>query len=469
MSNPQFPQIFKKLQNLLVFLILIGCQSVVDTPPSDFANPDGIISTINSPTETNHATQDVSATPPPSQIPELDILKIHGYTDNYGIYHVSGLLRNNTAQTVENIELEIEIMDPDGGFLHSEIITTFLYSLPTAEITPFALTVNNPLGNAASAVVTVVRYRTSELKQLEVEIRGSTLTIDDNGNIHVTGELFNSTNSPALINGLAAATFDSDWELLTADSLTVGSRYLDPGEAGPFRVTMTGASGGVAEIGEFLIFVDSVAVPPQKYYYLQISESQHYYMDGFDSFHLVGEIINDSDQPLSVELVAAIFDEGGRIIDVASSNLPLEALAAGSNLPFDFNLWGPLNFKSGFFEKATRYSVQWDPYLTQLSETEYVDLTIENGTESIDEKFVVFRGFALNESGDDLTNAIVIIQLIDPNNGQLIAMDYETLFENLPSGRTFAYEIEIELEPGIDINAVQIKVLAKGKLPKSPT
>jgi hypothetical protein len=402
----------------------------------------------------------------PIQTPVLEVYKINSFTDSFGTYRVIGLVRNNSDQVLDNLEVEVAIFDPDGNLLHSEVIRTLLYTLAPGESTPFSLRVLSALPEARDVFGTAVSSGPTDLKRRIIETRNSVVTIDDYGNVHVTGELFNNTKDPVQINGLAAVTFDQDGGLLTADSFSEGSHYLDPGESGPFRVTMTGPAERITEIGEYHIFVDSEAAPPQDYLDLNFSEPQYYYIDGFDSFHLIGEITNNTNKSLTIEILAAVYDEAGNVIDVASTHLPLNTLAAGSSLPYDFNTWGPLNTKAGLVDSAVKYSVQWDPYWTFQSDAKSIDLPTTDEKYTVEGGYAIFEGSVENDSGNLLRDAVVIVSLVDARSGQILAMDYESYFDELPNGQTFNYRIEVEIEPNLDFETVKIVIVAKGELPE---
>ena len=400
-----------------------------------------------------------------TEISPLEVVMVHSYTDNYGSYRVVGLVKNYSGQAAEDIEVEIEIFDAGGLSLHSDIARAALYTIAPGEISTFALWVSENLPGAEYATATVVDHSVGEIERASVEIRGSVVTVDDDGDVHVTGELYNSRGDPVHINGLAAATFDADGGLMTAKDYSIASRYLDPGEDGPFRVTMIGPAEKIANITEYQIYVDAEYTAPEDYYDLIFSEPTNNYVDTNNTFHLVGEITNNTEEYLKVDLLAAIYDEEGNVIDVASTSLPIYSLEPGETLPYDFDDWGMLNYKDGAIDDASTFSVQWDPYWTWISEVEYVDLPIQNENSEFDDSYGRFTGEIVNDSGLLLSNAAVIICLYDAETGQIVAMGYESLFDDIPAGESVEYDVYLDIEPGLDIGAVEYVVTAKGELP----
>ena len=86
------------------------------------------------------------------------------------------------------------------------------------------------------------------MERATVRVEGVTFVVDDDGDLHITGNLVNKTETPIQISGLGAATFEDNGDLYTADSHAVIVHHLDPGEDGPFRVSMTGPESGTADI-----------------------------------------------------------------------------------------------------------------------------------------------------------------------------------------------------------------------------
>jgi hypothetical protein len=242
-------------------------------------------------------------------------------------------------------------------------------------------------------------------------------------------------------------------------------RHLDPGEDGPFRVTMSGPEGGTANIGEYEIYIDAEVANPVEIYDFAITEFHHYYIDTYDSFHLVGEVTNNNDEFFTISLVAGIYDADGNVVDAATTDIPTFSIAPGETLPYDFQYWGPLNYKDGTIDIASNYYVQWDPYWTWSSSTEYIELTTENDNTEVSTYQVTFTGDVLNDSGDEVDGATVIISLYDIESGDLVATGYGGIYDPIAPNATTAYQVWIDTPADFDIDSVEIAIVAKGDLP----
>jgi hypothetical protein len=430
---------------------------------------------VNQPTEEpvsdpSEATIEATATDDPT--PEMPapensvyVKTVNGYRDDLGYLHVVGLVTNNTDQPVNNLEVEVNIMDSSGNPLFVEITTTSLYTLAPGETSPFSYWVSDDVPNADRYSASVVGQSIAEIERANLKIEGVMLTIDDLGDLHLTGKLVNNTVTPVQIESLAAATFDENGNLFTADSHSVIVRHLDPGEDCPFRVTMTGPATITSNIEAYEFYLDAVEADPIEIFDFKTSESHYYYFDAFDSFHLVGEVTNNNDEFFTISLVAGIYDADGNVVDAATIDIPTFSIAPGETLPYDFQYWGPVDYKTGAIDLGSNYYVQWDPFWTWASSSEYVNLTTQNDINSVDEFQVTFTGEVLNDSGDEIESATVIVSLYDLQTGKLVATGYGAIYEPINPNASAAYEVWINTPADFDISTVEYTIAAKGDLP----
>jgi len=430
-----------------------------DIPPENQPPPTVI------PTE---VPEELAITKVPTESPEalpLFISQVSGYFDEFGDYRVIGLVTNNTERTYDNLEIEINIYDAAGEILYTEITNTTLYTLPPDQTSPFGLWVYDDLVGADHVEAEIVGKSVGTLERALVEIRGVLLTVDDASDVHLTGEIYNANLDPIQINDLAGATFEAEGNLLTADSSTVLGRYLDPGEKSPFRITMTSPVNGIANIADYEIYINAEIAQPEDFFDLVISDEHNFYVDTFGFFHLVGEITNDSTENLDIELVAGLYDEADSVLDAASTGLAIYAVAPGETLPYDFAYWGPVTYKDGILNSVNSYSVQWDPYWTWTSSTEYVSILVQASPPVYDENYGIFSGEVLNDSGTTLNGATIILSLYDHTTGELIATDYDVVFDEILAGANADFEIYLDRSPEWEVENLDMVVVAKGELP----
>jgi len=479
---------------LSVAFILLACSSSGGSEPTQAAHPAEPTATPAEPTEvpeeptvasepteaiaeepTEITNEDVTdpgqpqepvetKTPPPTN--KLYTENINTYWDNNGYMHVIGLVTNNTTEIFDSIEVQIDIFDSNQILLYNTIESIFLTTLAPGETSPFSHLVGDVISDPGSyATAKIISQNPTDIERITIKIEGTTQIVDDFGYVHVIGKLVNNTQSPVMINGLAAATFTENGNLYSAGPYTSIVLYLDPGEDGPFRVTMTGP-GEDSKINNHEVYLDAVTAIPVEYFDLTISENHHYYLDSSGGFHLIGEITNNHDEFLTLSLVASIYNEGGNVVDANTTEIPTFSIAPGETLPYDFQYWGPLDNKSGAFETARSYFVQVDPYWVFSSPAGHIDLiTQNNSNQLLDSSQVYFIGEVLNNSNEIISSATIIVSLYDVKSEQLIATGYGLVFDPINPNDKSNYEVWINVPMDFDMESVEIKIIAKGDLP----
>lgn len=422
-------------------------------------------------TETSQPTPNTEgaekADPDQSAVPEgeLGIATLTWYQDSYDSWHVVGLITNNTDRTVDNVEVEIQALDADGNTIYEEVTYTALYEVPSGSTTPFSMNIWEEIPEMESFSATIVGQSVTDFEATQVEVRATRLTVGED-NVYVTGELLNSGTTPVSIGEVAAATFEANGNLVTANASYASISYLEPGELGPFRVTMVKPVSGAEAINDFTLYTNAEVVDPEDAFTITFLEEDTYF-DASDNFHLIGKLQNDSDVHLNIALIAALYDADGVVLDADSlSMLPLSSLAPGESVTYDFKTWSPINNVEGLADQADSYTVQWDPAWTWETSSAYVDIAFSDEGNEYDSFWgQIFRGQVENDHGEPLDGAVVIVNLYDRETGALWATGYETIFDEIPDGGTAEYEVNVPVEAGFDIETVDIEIIAKGELP----
>jgi len=261
---------------------------------------------------------------PTQTVPPRDTLAIknlNAYQDRFNNWYVVGLIINNTDQTVENVEVQVQVTDISGQSLFSEITSASLFTLAPDETSPFRLDIFEDLPEADDFSAVIVGQKTAEVTRPQIETRNTSMIQDDDGDFHVNGEIYNPNEEPIQINGLAAATFRQDDNLITADLFNVSIQYLDPGESGPFRITMIGPGEAGEDATSYEVYTDVEFTSPEEEYDIIFSDIHNNYLDNYDSFHLVGEVTNNTEMNLGISLVAAIYNAEGDVIDASTQDV----------------------------------------------------------------------------------------------------------------------------------------------------
>jgi hypothetical protein len=407
-----------------------------------------------------------TAVPPNLTATGLQVTQVSGYINTFESLEIVGLVHNQTDRTVDMIEVEIQVLNAGGNEIYTDKTFTALDRLAPGEEAPFSLTVYEDLGGApATYVAYVVGNGTiDDLKRTEVQIKNMQMTTDEDGDIYITGELVNNNNNPVIVNSMAAATFDSAAQILTANYQSVLSRYLEPDESGYFRISMSGPISGPDSIDTYTVYLDAEQSEPLERASISINTTNDY-VDVYGNYHLVGEVTNSGDTHYNVNLVAGVYNVQGNVVDAADFSLALETLAPGETAPFDFNFWGPLNYNQDSIRTIESYNIVVDDAWTWSTETGMTNLsTLENAREDGDEA-LYFTGKLVNNTTGLVDSAVIVVFLRDFQSGDIVATNFDYDYEKLEPGATYEYAVEIPLWAGLDINSVVVNYIVKGTKP----
>jgi hypothetical protein len=322
--------------------------------------------------------------------------------------------------------------------------------------------------------VTITSFENTTLKRAKVDVQGVLLTEDDNGRVHLTGEVVNNGKEPVKIHGLAAITTDSDGKMEAADYYSVLIHYLSPGKSGPFRVSM-GAPKDGPTAKDWTIYLDAEATTSADFLIsaaddlTDVSE----FFDANGNFHMAAELTNSSQQNIGVRLLATLYDKDGNVLDAAMTDTAISAIAPGEKIPFEFDYWGPVAYKQGVYDAYDKWRVQIDPVWTFSTKTKLVDLTdtIKDDSNTFDDTQGIFKGTVVNSSGGDLDSIVVIVGIWpkkgQPDAGQVLAMGYSyaDISDKLAKGKSADFTVYVPIPKGLNIDNYEYGMIAKGHAP----
>ncbi|MEN8173101.1 MAG: FxLYD domain-containing protein, partial [Chloroflexota bacterium] len=340
---------------------------------------------------------EVPPTAIPTQAPApsgLNVTEITFFQDDFDNWVVSGLVTNNTDRAIDNIEIEITALNASGDSIYAEVVTATLYATSPNEISPFDTTIWEELPDLDHFTGTIVGQSYAEVERGEIDIRGVVFTISDDGSYaHVSGEIANNGDEPVNINSLAGAIFDTGGNLISTNGSTDLVRFLYPGETSPFRVSIAAPPTRRGEISDYVLYTDVRLDSEEDDYEISFLE-EYNFVDGEGNVHLVGELRNDSDISLNISIVAGIYDADNNVFDADTLSLALYSLDSGETLTYDFDGWEPLNDTLDLLDQADNYTVQWDPYWTWESSTDYITISTSNDAYEYDDFFqeMIFTG-----------------------------------------------------------------------------
>ena len=383
---------------------------------------------------------------------------------------------NNGSSALTSIDLRAEIKDGAGNSLIKDNGTivpdatfpTMLYTLGPGEASPFEYSYDMTNGTPASYLVTVSGQEPGMIKRATLTAENVQLVDDGSGWYYLTGELVNTGSQWAHINSLAGAILDSSNKVLSTDWTATYTTELAPagGTTGadrtPFEINFPNPGGTGTPPWSLYWDADIVDTASTNPISITITNG---YIDQYGAHHVVGWALNSSDQPLNSLVVAGAFDQNNTTLDASYSYLPIPIKAGGSE-PFSVTGFGNVNFNPNQSALVRTYSVQADPWSNTPPAYGSVELTTSEEVIQKDGGTWTFDGNVVNSSGQSLSNATVIVSVMDAQNN-LVATEFTTVFSNgaaIAPGETNSYSVTINLDPNVDTSGYTTTTAVFGEL-----
>jgi serine/threonine protein kinase len=393
-------------------------------------------------------TSPPTTTPAPSS-GAITIWEVNQFNDDVNNWYVYGLLRNDTTAGINNVMVQVQLFDSSGIVLFTGNAYVGIYNLLPGETAPFAMYSSQAVSGVNSTLATVTSYETTTINRAQVDFQGITLLADNYNDIYLSGEVVNNTSSPISVKSIAAGIFNESNTLVTANQAYPWVSYLAPGDTVPFTVLMDAPIGQAGSmLSNYTLYSDAQYTDARIPYDLQISD-QFDFQDSNNNFHLSGELTNNSNEYLTINLIAGIYDANGNVLDTSSFFNPV-AIPPGGSIPYEFGVWGALNYATGTYERATQYLVfiDWDFVFTN-SPSYY--LSIPTNENPYDGNGVNISGSLTNDSGYSLNNVTVYIGISDNTTRQVVAGAFVSpTDQTLANGETTTFDSYLFTPPGFD-------------------
>ncbi|MEK7312363.1 MAG: FxLYD domain-containing protein [Chloroflexota bacterium] len=389
-----------------------------------------------------------------------------------GGWRLLGEVANNSSTTVSSVSLQIEWFDASGTSLGSDTGYALTTNIVPGETAPFIYSIYDTGLQLGSFTATITEFTSvQDFPRAKVDVEHAVLTVDDFGDFHCTGELANNTSAPVTIGGLAAAVLDKNGALVSADSYWAAIRHLEPGERTPFRISPVGFSGAVASDHSCHTYVDAEtaeAIPPAAVAFVDANgdgdsgNDIHLYVDVLGSGHLVGEMINNGNEPLAVQLVAGLYDANGNVIDADFAGPPV-ALEPGQTLPFDFTTFSATNYNQALRGQIASFVVKVDPFWTYPVFGQQVQLKSQNGSAASDNGVITETVDVLNDQSFNVDYAFVLATVTDPS-GKVVGYGY-TSTDPIAAGASVNVSVTVYVDPALDPASLTVSVIAVAPKP----
>ena len=436
--------------------------SPTNIPPTNPPPPtETVIPTATNPPITPAATETSTIIEP--EAGQVNLVELTSFSDEEDYWYFYGLVRNDTDQAIYDIQIEVRLLDSKGAEIYTYTTYTMLSQLAPGETSPFSDFTTQQFTDGSRVQAAVVGYNSTEaITRAVLELRGITLWVDDSNNAYLSGELFNGNSDPAQVYALAATLIDPAGKVVTASYAYYFLGYLEPNETSPFSMQFDTPTGQAASLTNYTIYLDAVTADVTSTYNISLSDTHYDYLDLMNDFHLVGSVTNNDSEALDVSMIAGLYDSDGNCIDANYFYLPI-SLNPGETFPYDFSLWGVIDYVPEAYDAADHFKVIVDWMSTSEAYSQAYVLKTADDANSFDGDIGTFNGTVINNSGQDLSAAVAIVALYDKASEELIATNYSYVTESLANNATGTYEVYLYLPTDFDPAKVNVIITAIGQ------
>jgi hypothetical protein len=404
-------------------------------------------------------TGSVSNTPVPG---DLVITNTNAFMDKFGTYRIVGMLVNNTNNVLTGIKLGVEIKDEAGNSLLKEngnpvtigIFHPMLKTLAPGEVSPFEYSFDNAISPPSSYDVKIQGYQSGEANRANLTAEIVQLSDNGSGWYYLTGELVNKGAEGVQINDLAGAVLDSSNNVLSADWTAGYVTQLTPngdpagGDRTPFEINFPNPGGTGTPAWSLYWDADVVSNVTTSLLTTTITNG---YVDQNGAQHVVGWVLNHSNQILTGLVVSGLYGENGNVLDASYFNNETP-IPAGGSLPFNITNFSYVDNNQTQASQVRTFTSQIDP--ADIKPVNYKISILDTGAETVQKEGTswIVNGTITNTSDQDMSSIIVVVSIKDTLDN-LVATDYTTIFPTgsvISPGETYEYSVLINLDPTID-------------------
>jgi len=179
---------------------------------------------------------------PVKAVANVDILSHNGYLDSFGYYHVVGEVQNVGDQPVNFVKIEVVFYDSNNLEVASRFDLTMLYVLLAGRKSPFDIVL---LDTTQSATVDhyelYVTFSQATSLPTNLVISTHSWYVDNDGNMHISGEIMNLGDNTATNVKLVATYYNKAGNVVAATSAYLDpiETNLDPGQTRPFDILLS--------------------------------------------------------------------------------------------------------------------------------------------------------------------------------------------------------------------------------------
>lgn len=409
----------------------------------------------------------------------FDVQITNTYTDQQFTpqFHVVGTITNNGNVVYSNIQVTLQITDStgksvltdySGSPLQSDEIYLDLSYVWPQETVPFDLPCYTSAPPGDISVVITYFYDSSYMDtgRANVRVENQSFRNGRDGFIYMTGELVNLESSWVDASRIVGVTLGADGTILSGILTVYHRRALAPAgdpqgrDRTPFIVYIPDPGVEVADVRAY--FDPTIEEGPTNWFDVEVTNT---YYDSLGYYHVVGWLTNNGSEPwLTDDVIAGLYSQDGKILDVGWGYMLGDYLAPGERIPFDAWVPNSANLIQGT-TVIDHMTIETDGFRSAyLDILVYVPLTA-NDVQIVKEPLHwTVSGTVTNTSGRQLRNGEVLIAVYD-ETGKLVARGDDGVIppgERWFPGETLEFSSWIFVDPEPDTTGYTVGIFAQG-------
>ncbi len=450
----------------LCFLLLFACKQKLDQSILNY--PESTQAITPSLGQTNEDLR--NETPTPTLLSKsredapLSLVETISFFDKNGVFYVTGLVRNQSEQTLVNIQVSIQVQDSQRETLAQVTVPLSTDPLFPGEHTVFVQNFKEITTPTPLITSNIVAFTVANSGRADLVIQNVGFVQTEDSTIQITGEILNTLQEPVYIDTITAAFFNQGNNLTLASRWLLGPRYLEPGEKGPFRIPIAISGTQIQPSDTYEIYYQASKGQLARPLPLSFDSEPEYFIDSEGIFHLLAQISNDSQVIVQPHFLASIYDPQGNLIDASHSSLFGLPLLPSETLPVEFTDWGILNNGSLNLDHTWKYAIQWEPQLNQTPESKWITLETQLESISTESGSTQVKGIISNPANDTVKQYYVIARFWDLSNGDTLAL-VTTRGDFLLSGeQSMPFKITTQIPIDLEDLNLGVDLVAMGEL-----
>jgi hypothetical protein len=403
-----------------------------------------------------------STQPDLGKIDDIEVINTNFYQDQFGTWRVFGLMTNLADYPIIGVELELDFLSPDGSSLYKETISTGLGGIPPGGSIPFRHKISQDLSSTDQISAGVVNVYKTDQELIVVELAESHIFQAENDVLQIAGRIENPSSQPISLYQIAAALFSPEGKILFSNECDVCPRYLGPGESGPFRIIMFGFPPDFKASGDYQVYATAGAGETAPTFDIGFSEIQHTYLDQFETFHILGEIQNNSPEILEIHLLNTLYDGSGSVIDASEFTVMPGSLAPGEKAPYDVTFGGP-STSLGIQPGTVSWKIEVDYSRTRKVDGPSHILTTSGDSQEISENQISFSGQVENNAGEEVQIVLILVEARERSSDKLVGLSRQLYWGSVLDGGSRDYQLLLKLDPDLDPQEMDFKLIVRGR------